>query len=138
MNSMSPLRTLALTIVTATGLYLSLAASSTAFADSRPFWEADDARPNVTGHVRRSGSKSHAHASREAGYATDDDRPARRRHKPTRVASLGQTDDVAPRHHHSVTGGGVTWTASSSCLNGTLASIIDDVGSSYGLSLIHI
>jgi hypothetical protein len=49
-----------------------------------------------------------------------------------RYAALdtGAVIDTAPAK--SLTGGGVRWAASSSCLNGTLASVVGQVAASYG------
>jgi len=112
---------------------LMAALSSPACADAKPFWENDEPAPSLSGHRHRAtaGVAKAARHHHTAAAVEEDDRPARRPHRAKRVASLGGGDE--PVHHHkSLSGGGVTWAASSGCLNGTLASIIHEVGSSYG------
>lgn len=123
-------------------------------AELLTFWENDD-KPNVTGNSRRASAKRRVPAE----YAgSDDDAPVARKSKKNRVAkSVGADNDTpAPRAKKrnvqvaslgghggdyeprpsrkslSGGGGGVTWAASSGCLNGTLRSIVQDVASQYG------
>ena len=75
-----------------------------------------------------SARRSFRAAVKSSGYKT---RTASRKSSRTRYAALnyGLSDASAPRK--SATGGGVRWAASSSCLNGSLASVISQVAS-YG------
>jgi hypothetical protein len=104
---------------------------SAAQAEIIPFWEDSD-KPSLTGSTRKNKSLKARAALREAG-SDDDDRPARRASKrKTRVASRG-TEDYSPRPpRDSVTGGAISWSASSSCLNSTLSSLVGEVAATYG------
>ena len=133
-------------IIYATFALLALAPASTVKAEIIQFWEDGD-RPSVTGRAAR---------ARKAAASDDDDAPARpsrkkrrsvassdddgdapapaKKKRRVRVASLGD-DGYEPRpSRKSVTGGGggITWAASSSCLNGTLIGVVQEVASAYG------
>ena len=130
-------RAIAGALVLAVGALIASGHVSTALADSKPFWEDDSAKPSITGHAPKAAAKArkhHAAASNDDGDG--DARPARhrRRHKAVRVASLKSDDDQPKLHHHkSLSGGGhVTWVASCGCLNGTLRSLVAEVGANYG------
>ena len=123
-------------------------------AEMLAFWESDNDKPSVTGHSKRSSSKRRlpvesADSDDDAPVARktkkrvaksiddSDDTPApRAKKRKVRVASLGGNDgDYDPRPSRkslSGGGGGITWAASSGCLNGTLRSIVQDVASAYG------
>jgi hypothetical protein len=124
-------------------------------AEMIAFWEDD--RPSVTGSERRAGSRKRLPAasvasdddapvarpskSRRAARSVErnDDAPVPRKSRKVRVASLGGDDSYDPRPpRKSLSGGGnVTWAASSSCLNGTLSSIVHDVASQYGAVTVN-
>lgn len=141
-------------VVQAAALLTMSAAVAPAQAEMLSFWEDD--KPSVTGSTRRSGkkripaeyagtsdsdgegapvasSRRKQRAVARAEQAGDDETPREKQRK-VRVASLGGDDSYDPRpSRKSLSGGGnITWAASSSCLNGTLASIVQDVASSYG------
>lgn len=109
------------------------------------FWEeGDSARPQQ----RRSRSSS-ARESRESVYTTGKRRSRglkraarkngyaqkRRRGRRVNVAALGK-DDYSGYGYASpkarISGGGVRWAASSSCLNGALVSVINQVAANFG------
>lgn len=121
------------------GLWLALAGFfllsgnvSSAKAGFERFWEAQEPGETLSGHRQHRAAKAVGRRHREAAEDSGDERPRRKHRTARRVASLGGDEDYRPRHRGSVAGGGgVTWTASSGCLNGTLASIIQDVAS-YG------
>lgn len=114
------------------GFFLILGHASPASADIERFWEKQETQPSLSGH-RHQTAAVHASRHREASSDSDEERPRHRLHHARRVASLGGSDDFQPqRHQKSLSGGGVAWAASSSCLNGTLASIVQEVGASYG------
>lgn len=138
-------------VVQAASILTISAAVSPAQAEMVAFWEDD--KPSVTGANRRGGKKR---LPAEYADSNDDDAPAarprkskraaapvdtsdneptpRKKQRKVRVASLGGDDNYDPRPtRKSLSGGGnVTWAASSGCLNGTLASIVQDVASQYG------
>ncbi|MEQ1696350.1 MAG: D-Ala-D-Ala carboxypeptidase family metallohydrolase [Hyphomicrobiaceae bacterium] len=142
----------ALILQSATALLLSTAPAQ---AELLAFWENDNGKPSVTGNSRRAtgkrrlpaqfaGSDDDAPVARKSkkrlakSYDADDEAPAARaKTRKVRVASLGGNDagyDPRPSRK-SVSGGGgggITWAASSGCLNGTLRSIVQDVASQYG------
>ncbi len=71
----------------------------------------------------------------------DDDWDAKPTRKKRRVASLGNSaylgdgDSSPKKPKRSVaagSGGGITWSASASCLNGTLRSVLADIAANYG------
>ena len=103
-----------------------------ASADTKPFWENDEPAASLTGHRRHTAHAVKVARHHHAASSSEEDRPVRRSRHAKRVASLGGGAGEPVHHHKSLTGGGVTWAASSGCLNGTLASIIHEVGSSYG------
>ena len=127
-------------------------AAAPAQAEMLAFWEGDNDKPNVTGNRRASGKRrlpsEYADSNDDAPVArkskkrvaksvdADDEAPApRAKKRNVRVASLGGGDgDYDPRpSRKSLSGGGnVAWAASSSCLNGTLVGIIQEVASQYG------
>lgn len=72
---------------------------------------------------KKSGWKSYA--------ASDRGVSRRKKAKGYRVASLGNSAYEASRPSQSLTGG-VRWSASSTCLNGTLVSVVQQVAASYG------
>lgn len=131
---------------------LMVVSAAPAQAELLAFWENDNDKPNVTGNGRRAASKrrvpaEYADSDDEAprkskkrvakSVEQDDDAPTpREKKRKVRVASLGGNDgDYDPRPSRkslSGGGGGITWAASSSCLNGTLASIVQEVASQYG------
>ena len=80
-------------------------------------------------HRSASARRSFRAAVKASGYTT---RTVSRKSSRVRTAALnyGLNDASAPRP--SATGGGVRWAASSSCLNGTLASIVSHVAANYG------
>ena len=65
------------------------------------------------------------------GYAEATE-PAKKKHKGVKVASLDASDYVAPKRKSLSGGGGVSWVASSGCLDGTLKAIIYQVAANYG------
>jgi Peptidase M15 len=72
---------------------------------------------------------------RQASIAqSDEDRPQASKPKRTRVASIDRStaDDSTPTRRRSLSGGSITWLASSGCLNGTLRSVLADLSSNYG------
>lgn len=115
------------------------AAAPTAHAEQVPFWvqrDIDDGKRarRSAGKVKvAKAAKTQKYASRKklGGYAEATE-PKRSRRKGVRVASIDHNyvpNAVAPK---SVTGGGgVRWTASASCLNGSLRAIIAHVGANY-------
>ena len=131
-----------------------LLSAAPAQAEMLSFWEGDNDKPSVTGNSRRASSKrrlpaEYADSESDAPVArkskkhvaksVDDggEAPApRAKKRNVRVASLGGNGgDYDPRPSRkslSGGGGGITWAASSSCLNGTLASIVQEVASQYG------
>jgi hypothetical protein len=110
---------------------VALAQLSSAQAEIIEFWAESD-KPSLTGGAHKSKSAKARAVLREAG-TEDDDRPARRAGKrKTRVASLGNEDYGSRPARNSVTGGAISWSASSSCLNGTLSSLVGDIAASYG------
>jgi hypothetical protein len=118
-------------MLTAVVALLGMAAQSNANADVSRFWE-EEARPSITGRAPKSAGKIRSARGVRDARDADEQRTSRGKRRNTRVASLGG-DDAAPRpSRRSVTGGGVSWVASSGCLNGTLRGLVDDVAASYG------
>ena len=96
------------------------ASASDAFGD-RPFWED---QPSLTGKAPRAAKRLRA----AADVSDDESRPSRAKGK--RYAARGPVDyDPRPRRSLS---GGVSWSAPSGCLNGTLRSVVSEVASSFG------
>ncbi len=96
--------------------------ANAAFGD-RPFWED---QPSLTGKAPRASKRV-----RSAAATSDDDGVTRsRRTKSKRYAARGPVDyDVRPQRSLS---GGVSWSAPSGCLNGTLRSVVSEIASNYG------
>ena len=122
--------------------------SSGARAADLPFWEQADHDKAAAKSVKRSGSaRSHrtyaskakrSYASNSAsntpklgGYAEQTE-THKKKHKGVKVAALGNDDYYESRPKKSLSGGGVNWTASASCLDSGLRAIIHDVASLYG------
>lgn len=122
-------------------------AAAPAKAEMLSFWE--DEKPSVTGarKARRSaevdqGDDEERFVRRKAKSRAkpteawnDDDAPRRKQQRRVRVASLGKGDaeDYVRPQRRSITGGGsVSWSAPSGCLNGTLASLVQQVSDQYG------
>ncbi len=108
---------------------LACAPASTAQAEIVQFW-VDSEKPSLTGRAPAVSLKARA-ARREA--SGDDDRPARTSKKRlTRFAALGNDAELSRPARNSVTGGRVSWSASSGCLNGTLSGLVAEVAANYG------
>lgn len=118
--SMVPVLTL---ITTTTVVTVAMSATvSTAKAEIvEPFWEE---KPNITGHSPRA-------AKRLRKQADDDTIAERPRAKGKRYAARGDVD-YDPRPSRRSLSGGVSWSASSGCLNGTLIAVVQDIASSFG------
>ena len=112
-------------------------------AEDLPFWERADAAKSKkvayksvskTKYAKASSSKK-SYASKSGkklgGYASATE-PAKKKHKGVKVAALGNTYVPQESKKSLSGGGGVRWTASSSCLDGTLRSVISQVASNYG------
>jgi uncharacterized protein YcbK (DUF882 family) len=93
------------------------------------FWQDD--KPSVTGRApKAAAARARAYRKSDTGSA-EAVLPTKKR--AVRVASLG-------KHHHEpraarqsvAGGGGLTWVASSGCLNSTLKSVVRQVAASYG------
>ena len=116
-------------------------------ASDLPFWEQADHDKAAAKSVKRSGSgKSHrtyaskakkSYASNSSnkpklgGYAEQTETP-KKKHKGVKVAALGNNDYYETKPKKSLSGGGVNWTASASCLDSGLRAIINDLASNYG------
>jgi hypothetical protein len=126
------IRAFGITLFHVTLALFAMASFSSANADMLRFWEEDGGKPSVTGHAPKARAKK-ARLPQEEAANDGDDAPVARKKRRVRVASRGN-DAYEPRPaHKSVTGGGgLTWAASSGCLNGTLISLVQDVASSYG------
>ncbi len=89
-----------------------LAAPSTARADTADYLSRSFAAPGggsrAEGQTKRKGSKG------------------------VQVASLGGGYESKPKLGPSLSGGGVTWVASSGCLNSTLRNAVHSIGSQHG------
>lgn len=125
--------TFAFMLVYATIALLAMASISTARADMIRFWEEESSKPSVTGHVPKVRAKK-ARVPQEDASNDTDHAPVARKKRNVRVASRGNEAFEPRPSRRSVTGGGggLTWAASSGCLNGTLVSLVQDVASSYG------
>lgn len=113
-------------------------AAPSARADDRPFWEQGDdvakAAPKKAYASKKSYSKSAASkpAKKLGGYAEATE-PAKKKHKGVKVAALGNSyypTETKPKK--SLSGGGVSWVASSGCLDSSLKAVIYQVASNYG------
>lgn len=84
------------------------------------------------GNSARYGYKAKRRASKKRKVRSSR-RKARKAAKPRRYAALGTTatDAVAPKPALKSTGG-IRWVASSSCLNGTLRSVVSQIAANYG------
>lgn len=76
----------------------------------------------------KSGKRSFQAAVKASGYKTKT--ASKKPGKRYAALDYGINDASAPRR--SATGGGVRWAASSSCLNGTLVSLVQSVAANYG------
>jgi Peptidase M15 len=111
--------------------WLILAPVSAAHAEIVPFWEEAD-KPAITGRAPRAAKAKARAAKRDVASDDSDDTPVRRKKRNVRVASRGGEDYDPRPSRRSLTGGAVSWSASSRCLNGTLVSLVGAVASTYG------
>lgn len=123
-----------------------VATSGTVLADSAERWlnesfnaERSAASRSEFRETRRSRSNYRRSASRLGGPRVDDEdaAPRQRRRRTAsrniRVASLGRVELPERRPRKSLSGGGgITWVASSGCLNGTVRSVLAEVASRFG------
>jgi len=116
------------------------ATTVTALADDKPFWEQD--APVKKSKYRNSAArkaKSSYASGRQKKYASKSTRKLGgyaeasepKRKKGYKVAALGGGFDYAPSKK-SLSGGSVSWSASSGCLDSSLKAIIYDVAANYG------
>ena len=75
---------------------------------------------------------SKAFVAKGNGGSREDGAGRRRGSKGVQVASLGTSYVPKPSLGPSLSGGGVSWVASSSCLNSTLRGVIANVAANYG------
>lgn len=78
----------------------------------------------------KSGKRSFASAVKASGYKTKYAGSRKASGKKYAALNYGLNDASSPRR--SATGGGVRWAASSSCLNGSLRSLVASVAANYG------
>lgn len=98
--------------------------STSAHADIvAPFW---DERPNLTGQRPR------AARSLRRQFGNNENATARPRAKHKRYAARGSFDYDPRPARRSITGGGVSWSASSACLVSTLRSVVNEIASTFG------
>ncbi|MGE0055887.1 MAG: YcbK family protein [Hyphomicrobium sp.] len=128
-----------------------------AAAADKPFWEKSEAAPKAKksyytktsykkssykksasrkssskyGYKSSGKKKSYASRKKLGGYAAATE-GKKSNSKGYRVASLGDDAYGNYKPKKSLSGGGVRWTASSSCLNGTLRSVVYQVASNFG------
>ena len=135
-------------VLAAIAMIMATSVSGTsARADDLPFWEKADqvaAAKSKKSASYKSSKKYYASAKKKKSYASKSSKklggyaeasePVKKKHKGVRVASLGNDAyDYAPKKKKSLSGGGgVTWTASSGCLDSTLASVVRQVAANYG------
>jgi hypothetical protein len=90
-----------------------------------PFWEEAD-QPKLTGRTSKSLAKS-ARKGRDSVRAEN----ARSRNK-SRVSRSQSKESFNPSRGSLSGGGGISWVASSGCVNGTLKSALRDMAQSFG------
>lgn len=110
-------------------------------ADDLPFWErgvqaktvkAKTAATRVRKSYKSYASKSYAAGTKKLGGYAEATEAKPKRHKGVRVAALGGGYYPEEKPRKSLSGGGVSWTASSGCLDGNLKAIIYQVAANYG------
>lgn len=116
------------------------ATSGAARADDRPFWEQDGpvkkakykktaSRKNENSYASGRQKKYANKSTKKLGGYAEASEPKKK--KGYKVAALGGGFDYAPPKK-SLSGGSVSWSASSSCLDSGLRAIIYDVAANYG------
>jgi Peptidase M15 len=128
-------------------------ASSPVRADNLPFWEQADVDAKKAQASKKSYSKSQAPKKSYAkssegkkiakksyankggkklgGYAEATE-PKVRKNKGVKVAALGNSYYPEPKAKKSLSGGGVSWVATSGCLDSGLKAIVYQVAANYG------
>ena len=131
-------RLLSITLATVAMIMITSVTSTTARADDLPFWEKADqvakaSKLGKTAHYKKSHKSYASKSSKKLGGYAEASEPVKKKHKGVKVASLGNDAyDYQPKSKKSLSGGGVTWVASSGCLDGTLAAIVQQVAANYG------
>lgn len=127
---------IAAVVVQALLVLASTAAFAPAQAEAVPFWEEDSAKPNVTGRQPRAARTKTARPTLADAVGDDSTSVRAKPKRKVRVASLGDRErDYEPRPSRkslSGGGGGISWAASASSLNGTLTSLVREVAASFG------
>lgn len=93
--------------------------------DPTPFWEEAD-KPQLTGRAAKSSAKS-ARKGREPVQAEN----SRSRSK-SRISRSQSKESFNPTRGSLSGGGGITWVASSGCVNGTIKSALRDMAQTFG------
>lgn len=142
LRPLSSVRQLLTAALVAVAVFVISGSVSTARADDRPFWDKEDVvkKPSARKVAHRASSRRTASRKAQRSYAQSKPRKKlggyaeqtepKKHRKGVRVASLDHSVYTAPKK--SLSGGSVNWTASSSCLDGTLRSVIGQVASLYG------
>lgn len=130
-----------LSMLAAAAVIVTMASSvfaAPARADFERFWEQSDVRPAKTygkraHYAKASYRKKKRYAKRKklGGYAAATEK-RRKGQKGVRVAALGGSYYPQPKSEKSLTGSGVRWAASSSCLDSGLRAIVYQVAANYG------
>lgn len=137
---------LALMLVPGAGL-------SAARADEVPFWERADMEKVAAkkgykksagysksakgkyatskGSSKKSYSYAQGSSKKLGGYAEQTEKKSHK-HKGVKVAALGDSYFETPKPHKSLSGGGVTWSASAGCLDSGLKAVVYSVAANYG------
>lgn len=136
-------RSIALAFAAVVGMALSGVLASPAQADIERFWEqgpvqAKKAKRQKASVYRRAGKKyasakktRYVKRKKLGGYAAKSE-PRQGPRKGVRVASLGDSYYPQGKAQKSLSGGGVQWAASSSCLAGSLKSVVYQVAANFG------
>lgn len=128
----------------------SLADFGSVRADDLPFWERADAvkaaakpagRRKVAYYASRKAAvtrrpvtqkKSAVSSGKKLGGYAERTEPVRHKRKGVKVAALGNVYYPEEKPRKSLSGGGVSWTASAGCLDPSLRAIIYQVAANYG------
>jgi hypothetical protein len=118
--------------------------ATSARADDLPFWEKADQAAKISNlgnkpsksykktASQKSTKKYASKSSKKLGGYAEASEPVKKKHKGVKVAALGDTYYPEPKAKKSLSGGSVNWTASASCLDGGLKSIVQDVAANFG------
>ena len=122
---------------------VAIGAGVEARADDKPFWEKSDAKPAKSGYKKvsyKKSSKKYAAKSLSKSYASTKHKKLGgyaeatepKKKKGYKVAALNGGAYGGESSSKSLTGGKVSWSASSGCLDSGLKAVIYAVASNYG------